>query len=858
MDELLVFAHSCSPDIIALTESWTHEGISDQQILVPGYSQPYRHDRSDGRKGGGVCCYVKSSLPSSLTVFAPFECPPEIQSIWLRLPTLKLVCAVLYVPPNLRVEVYKRIVDYIVNMSDWTNGRDGNYDKLILAGDFNQLPTDDFETVLGLTQVVQEPTRDKAILDKIFLNTQSALLYSKPVTGPNFGKADHKSIMLKPKSNLPSTSHYVKLYDYRQSFLDSFFAKLASLPWDDFYTLDVDLQTKCNIFYSWLDECKKEIPFTFVEMKSTDKAWMTPLLKKIIDLKHEAFRKKQFHLFNHYKQKLSKEIPLAKANWTRKQKESPKKIWNIVKSISNKESPSLGSLNSLISHFPSASDTADAINDKFADVFSATPNWNEVTSLLKDDDSWHVDTSVNVVFRELIRLDTSKSGGSDGISPRLLKEGASILAAPVAHLLSLSIQDASVPTQWKSANIIPLPKSSSVTLENLRPISLLPTLAKILEKRVLESVKDQLISAYGSNQFGFRPKTGTLDALISLTDFVTSELDLASTSGVAIVSFDMSRAFDRLPYDKLFCSLLASGVPHSFLKWCVSYFQNRRQRVVLRGEALSSFKEITSGVPQGSILSPYFFACHMGSLQTACPKTRMIKYADDVAIAIPYNSVQDAERLLKKELDNMEDWCGDKGLQLNKAKTKVMYVGKKLHEKPSFLQLESTNTLRILGITLRNDLKWNTHIENVCKTAAKRMYILKQLKSLPDVQKRDLLQVYSAHIQSILEYNSPLFVGTSKENIKKMEKIRKRAHRMICDFECTCDILPSLAQRREQAAISTLKKYLRPHHLLHNIVPPILPRTNYLQIPYTNTDRRGKSFIPRASLLYNDYLTSAP
>ena len=72
---------------------------------------------------------------------------------------------------------------------------------------------------------MQEPTRDKDIFDKIFLNSQSALLYLKPVNGPNFGKADHKSIILKPKTNLPfipNTTLYVKLYDYRESFLTVF------------------------------------------------------------------------------------------------------------------------------------------------------------------------------------------------------------------------------------------------------------------------------------------------------------------------------------------------------------------------------------------------------------------------------------------------------------------------------------------------------------------------------------------------------------------------------------------------------------------------------------------------------------
>ena len=108
---------------------------------------------------------------------------------------------------------------------------------------------------------------------------------------------------------------------------------------------------------------------------------------------------------------------------------------------------------------------------------------------LSDSDLWHVDTSIHTIFSKLRKLDTKKSCGSDGIPPRLLKEGAFVLAAPIAHLLSLSVEEFSVPIQWKSADIVPLPKSSSITTENLRPISLLPIIGKILEKRVLASVK---------------------------------------------------------------------------------------------------------------------------------------------------------------------------------------------------------------------------------------------------------------------------------------------------------------------------------------------------------------------------------
>ena len=602
LDELLVFANSAKPDIIALTESWTNDKISDQQIMIPGYSNPYRHDRSDGRKGGGVCCYVKKEIPAFL-IDIPFDCPTQIENVWLRFPSLKLILAVLYVPPNLKSEDYEQIVDFIMKMCDWSTNAAGN-DHPILAGDFNELPTSDFENVLGLTQLVKEPTRGRAILDKVFTDSVLATTYSEPFIGPNFGKADHKSVMIKSKSHFLHTSKYVKLYDYRQSFMDNFLAKLASKPWHYLYSLNCDVQTKCDLFYEWFEECKKEIPYSFVEMKSTDKPWITPLLKRLINLKHEAFRRKQFHLFAHYQSKLKNEIFHAKASWVKRQKQSPRRIWNIVRSITNKDPQTNNDLTSIVSQFPSTTHAADAINDKFVEVFANPPNWNTIRACLTEDDEWIVDTSVRTIYSELQKLNIKKWCGSDGISPRLLKAGAFVLAEPLAHLFSLSIQEGSVPVQWKSADVVPLPKSSTISLENLRPISLLPIIiiSKILEKRVLESVKDSLVSSYGLNQFGFRPNSSTLYAMISLTDFITSQLDLATNTGVAVVSFDMSRAFDRLPHDQLFNSLLRSNLPHSFLRWLTHYFQDRRQKVILRGVICSSFQEITSGKVQFFLL----------------------------------------------------------------------------------------------------------------------------------------------------------------------------------------------------------------------------------------------------------------
>lgn len=846
-DELVVFASSIKPDVIALTESWLSSTIDDSQIAIPGYSHPFRHDREEGRRGGGTCCYVRMEIPCVL-VPTLSRCPSFMEIVWLEFPSAKIILAIFYIPPNLKTCQNRDAIEYIVKEVDHITNDKENH-RLILAGDFNSMPTTDFECLLGLVQTVKEPTRGAAILDKVFVSPELVDKLSTPIVGPNFGKADHKSIIVRPLVATQHKSSFVKLFDFRSSHIDRFIAKLAYVPWHKMYTVAKSVQEKCNLFYEWFYGCMKEIPQVYVEMKESDKPWLTPLLKRLINLKHEAYRNKEFDLYLHYKKKLQSEIPLAKAHWVNRQKESPKKLWNIVRGMSNKKQ---SNINKLITQFDSVHETAEAINDIFVKSFTPKTTLQPLQPYQRAtrDDNWEVDTSVETVFKELLTLNIKKACGSDGIPTRLLKEAATILAQPLSHLLTSSVMDGELPLQWKTTNIIPIPKSKNVSLNDLRPISLLPIISKILEKCVLSSMKDELLELYGPNQFGFRPKSSTLCALISLLDFTTKEMDKRECAGVALVSFDMSKAFDRLSHDHLLKTLSKTKLPSTCIQWCVNYLHERRQRVILPDSTTSTYRPVTSGVPQGAILSPYLFASHMGSLRPACDNTCMIKFADDVAIAIPYEDVTILRDQVQAEVKNMDTWCKDNGLVLNEKKTKLLLCDKRDNVMIPIPDLEVSNEMKILGVTLQNDLKWNVHVDIISKAASRRIYLLKVLKRLP-VQREELIHIYMSHIQSLLEYNSPLFTGMSRQNATTLEKIRKRCHRIICGFECSCDILRSLELRREEKALTFFKQMLKEDHIIHHLCPHIHSHSKHVIIPFSRTERRAKSFVPFCSYRYN-------
>ena len=423
---------------------------------------------------------------------------------------------------------------------------------------------------------------------------------------------------------------------------------------------------------------------------------------------------------------------------------------------------------------------------------------------------------------------------------------------PLSHLFSLSICSGELPLQWKSAFVVPVPKRRVATREDLRPVSLLPIIFKIFEDVILHSMKQDLVALYGKEQFGFRPRSSTLLSHIAITDFATRILE-ENIAGLLIISFDMSKAFDRLQHEHLMRTLDSANLPRPFLLWCLNFLQHREQRVKIK-EFLSTSLPVTSGVPQGSKLAPYLFSCHMSSLKASTTASKIFKYADDVVIVKPARHNTDLDLSLREEIDHLHLWCDKNGLKLNKSKTKVMFVKKSKESFPSTVSF--CDEMKILGLVFQNNLKWDRHIDYISRLASQRLFILRRLKKTPNISKTDLVQVYKAIIQSIIEYNCPVFVSLNSKNAKKLETIRNRCHRIICDKDCNCNILDHTEPRRIELSLRTLNKILHTENIIHDLAPKPLPRTQHLCIPYSRTSRRASSFFPCTALLFNNVLSS--
>ena len=198
-------------------------------------------------------------------------------------------------------------------------------------------------------------------------------------------------------------------------------------------------------------------------------------------------------------------------------------------------------------------------------------------------------------------------------------------------------------------------------------------------------------------------------------------------------------------------------------------------RVVLEGEK-SEEVAVDSGVPQGTVLGPLFFLCHINDLPEAVKSTVRL-FARDCLLYREICSFED-HLLLPEDLHRMEKWAEVRGMKFNAHKCYIPPTKAR-----SFLYslggviLKQVQHSPYLGVHISADLKWSTHISDICKRAGSTLgFLQRNLRNCPQEYRR---LEYIALIRSSLEYGATVWDPYLKQDVDRLERIQRQAARFI-------------------------------------------------------------------------------
>ena len=849
IDEFRLIMSTLLPDIACLTETWLTSDIDSDFIKVDGFHCA-RADRRH-KRGGGTAIYVRDGIQfCSKEISEAFN--HEAEGIVLELSSAKIFVLCIYVPPSLSSASLEAIRDKVVDIVD-EHLTAHRIDKTIIVGDFNHFRVDRLSSDLDLIDIVQHQTRGNNILDHILINRDLSAVY-KPgdvVYDPPIGKSDHKTLVATPSnhSNQRKNSQLKVVYDFRDSNMRDLLQKAYNTNWEETQHTE-DVSAMWRMFHSKLRLLlESSIPQKTVLMNSKDKSWITPLTKVLINEKWAAFRRKDWAQFNHLKMKVRREVIKAKEIWATKLKKSNYGIWKLTKYLSGKS----GSKEQ--NFFPTIKNSSVNLAEMFANAMS-----ENVVSKLQEDflpsdsDLWTIKVSRHDTAARLKKLPKNKAPGSDGIPNRIYAFLADVIASPLTAIFNRSLSDCTLPTDWKEGIVVPIPKTNPPDANKVRMITLLPTPSKILERIVLDSVRAQLEPLFGNRQHAFRRNCSTTTALLQIVDKATEVYDCLDYSACAIMSFDLSKAFDKVDHHILLNKLKGHDLPTPFIRWIRGYLTDRSFRVKVQG-TFSERRRIQVGVPQGSVLGPALFCVMVGDFACMNTNSSLTQYADDLTIVTGFKTSDSSHirDIISEEIQNFTSWCEQNKQQHNQDKSQLLIFsrGRKMtFDQP--LSICVRDSIKILGVHLNSSLTWHDHVNEICKKASRRLRILRVLRPLTSSE--ELHQVYSTVVRSIFDYASALFVGLGTGLSKKLQRIDRRAHRIIFHENkrsCTCGD-DCLSKRRETLSMVLFSKIiLTDDHILRDCLPRTLQHSDRLSNFFCRTERRQRSFFPHLTLLWN-------
>ncbi|MES9974559.1 MAG: reverse transcriptase domain-containing protein, partial [Candidatus Thiodiazotropha sp.] len=749
--ELRQLAMDSNPSLLALTETWLTKDVMDGEISLSGY-QVFRADSQRGRNGG-VAIYLREDLPPSVTINV--DRIPFLDELWLQFNLRgndKLLIGVIYRPPSspesTDIAFAQHLIDIIYRNPST---------HLLLMGDFN-LPSINWEglsyqnyglgaELLNLaktrswTQHVKEPTRFRcgqtsSLLDLIFTN-ENHFVDTVHHLAP-LGLSDHMLL----KFDFVCYWARKTLHNVQQrNFKRANFQDMRNYIAEGISVLPPGSQEAYEELRCLLDRADNlYVPRVLV--KRTDKHQLPRKIRRLLQQRSKLFAKQlrtktavDMHNFRRVRNLCKSSIRKHKNQVQSKILEAAKTDKSVLFKYIRKQRKSEPLAMCLRMEDGTTTTNPEEIAEILRRCYEETFG-NEGSELYPaipersfDSPLDEVNLTIDEVRRELKAIKPYTAMGLDKIHPRILKEAADTVAAPLYGIFTESLRSGTLPTYWRQASICPIYKGGDRhSPSNYRPISLTSIPCKILErllkKRIMSHLENNKLLS--QRQHGFRPNHSCLTNLLCFMDSLTQAYDNREVSDA--IFFDFAKAFDRVPHRPLLYKLYSYGIRGALLKWIQSFLTNRSFCVKI-GDLSSSTAPVKSGVPQGSVLGPLLFLIYINDLPEGL-NSDLLLYADDLKI---WNS-RDAN-VLQMDVDSVCRWATIWGLPLNINKCAHVSFGGDSENafyinsaEPAYT-ITKRSDMKDLGVMLSSDMSFSRHHEEIVKKAYATWYMI--LRSFP-------------------------------------------------------------------------------------------------------------------------------
>lgn len=863
-NELKIIVDKVQDRIDALVLTEINTGVHHFSLFkLPGF-QNYFYTRQNAR-GGGIAIYVKefwtveevemqftSSESIALKVFN------AIHSIYL---------ITLYRPPSSNcttfLEELKENLKTLTTESHLCMVGDVNIDTLKnskpVVCDYLSLLSEN-----GIHSTIQSSTREEVLnqklvsscLDHVNVRTSDASVQSSVISQK---LADHYFVTCRYTFFSKHHKEIQSICQVEKLDINRFDRLIKAFDWSEFMS-SVDT---ISLYPKFIEIIKRfqMMSKTVVRIKKRKPKlpWLTSEILDAIDHKEKLWKRSRRSPTNAalkleckiYRNRVNALLRSAKriyfANKISNARSNPRLTWSVVNELrgSTKKNVSL----TLRKHFGFDMNlTVNALNSFFAcSTLSSSTAVISTPAIPSVSESAFLPLLSEFELRSYIfGFKRFRSAGVDGITVNDLCRNYDTLKDVLLVIINSILESGNIPGELKQALVVPLFKGGSPDkVSSYRPISILSCISQILEKHLLLAMsgfleKHNIISPH---QYGFVAGRGTSCLLEKFSDFLHHSFE--NNMFTCALFIDVAKAFDTVNHDVLLSKLQRIGFRGPFYSLIKSFLSNRTQ-VVCVDNIRSALACLTSGVPQGSILSPLLFNIYVNDTSSVVTTCFIHQYADDTVLFSRHLDYQRAMEMLQVDAVNLMDWFSTNKLRVNTAKTKLICFRNPLKNVnltfPLYLHtsnctctdctpIQYVDSMKYLGVHFDCDLAWGTHMSHLCqrlRTVCCFMYNIKGI--LPLSIKKNIIHALA---YSVLRYGITVFFNCSLQWHSRIDRILK-------------GILKSVAYHTQYSSTDNLFESLQLPSFYSLFVQTVIRRhfwESEFKIP-SNPCRELRCFVP--------------